>query len=225
MEGTLEAEILIAGRTEEIQNYKRALQLVGMSGVGMYERDKAKLRQKKGLLLPGGGDIAPELFGQCNKGSREINKELDELQLSLLDAYCEQRKPVFGICKGIQIINVYFGGTICQHLPTAHTHEYRGEDRYHMTIAKRDSVLAHLYGLRFPVNSAHHQGIERLGEHLEAIQFAEDCVIEGIVHTALPIWGVQWHPERMLGMGEGDCRYGERILEEWGYRWIKSSGS
>ena len=94
-----------------------------------------------------------------------------------------------------------------------------------MTIAKKDSVLAYLYGLRFPVNSAHHQGIERLGENLEAIQFAEDCVIEGIVHTALPIWGVQWHPERMLGMGEGDCQYGERILEEWVNRWIKSSGS
>lgn len=218
----MDAEIVIAGRTDAIGNYRHALQVFGVSGVGMYECGREKLFQMKGLLLPGGGDIAPELFGEQNQKCRTIDKELDLMQLKLLDVYLKAGKPILGICKGIQIINVYFGGTICQHLPTAYAHEYQGGDQYHMTIARKGSVFERLYGLRFPVNSAHHQGLGRLGKGLSAAQFAEDCVIEGIVHRELPIWGVQWHPERMLGTEE-ECRYGERLLEAWLSEEIKTN--
>ena len=68
--------------------------------------------------------------------------------------------------------------------------------------------------MRFPVNSAHHQGIDKLAEGLEAIQFAEDQLVEGIVHKELPIIGVQWHPERMIERSE-DYAEGARLLEFW----------
>lgn len=210
----MKSRVLIAGRPDQIQNYVLAFQRLGVEGVSIFQCTWQESVGCSGLVLPGGGDIAPEILGQANQGSVEIDEVLDRLQFKILEAYCQQQKPVLGICKGIQVINVYFGGTILQHLPTAHAHAYRNEDQYHMTIAIQDSVLSRIYGLRFPVNSAHHQGIEKLGRNLEAIQFAEDQVIEGIVHKELPIIGVQWHPERMAEK-EGEYLGGERLLEFW----------
>ncbi len=205
-------QLMIAGKPDQIQNYVRAFQRFGVTGVSMYQCTWEEAVSCSGLVLPGGGDIAPELFGQANRGSVNIDETLDRIQLKLLEEYIRQERPVFGICKGIQIINVYFGGTVVQHLPTADAHAYRNGDQLHMTIATQDSILSRLYGLRFPVNSAHHQGLGMLGQGLEAIQFAEDQVIEGIVHKKLPIIGVQWHPERMEEK-EGEYPGGDRLLE------------
>lgn len=207
-------EILIAGVPDKIGNYRRAVEALGAVSRGLYTCSWEEAEGCDALLLPGGGDIAPELFGQKDQGSREVDEILDRMQLRILDSYIRRKKPVLGICKGMQIINTYYGGTIKQHLKTAHFHEYRNGDQYHMTIARKGSILETLYGLRFPVNSAHHQGIDRLGEHLQAIQFAEDRVIEGIVHEELPVIGVQWHPERMPEPDE-DCADGRRLLEYW----------
>lgn len=149
------------------------------------------------LLLPGGGDIDPSLFYEVNKGSVNIDAELDKKQLALLHQFVTAGKPILGICKGMQLINVYFGGGIIQHLPTAHLHTWNGEDRVHMTAAVPGSILAQLYGKRFQTNSAHHQAIGRPGEGLKVIQYAEDRVAEAICHESLPILGVQWHPERL----------------------------
>lgn len=213
VEGSMK-EVLIAGRPDKIINYNRAFADVGISCKGMYECTWKEALACDGLLLPGGGDIAPELWGEKNMGSREIDGILDRLQLKLLEVYAAEAKPVLGICKGMQVLNVYFGGTIIQHLPTAHFHEYRNGDQYHMSIARKGSPLAQLYGIRFAVNSAHHQGIGSLGAGLDAVQFAEDGVIEGILHTQLPIIGVQWHPERMTAE-QGECSDGRRLLEYW----------
>lgn len=70
------------------------------------------------------------------------------------------RKPVLGICKGMQMINIYFGGDICQHLSVSSGHEHRGVDQIHGSRAVKGSFLERLYGESFPVNSAHHQGVE-----------------------------------------------------------------
>lgn len=151
------------------------------------------------LVLPGGGDIAPILFGAENKGSQNIDESLDRIQLYLLDAFLYTGKPVLGICKGLQILNVYFGGTLIQDLPESsrHIHAYQNGDRIHPTKAARGTFAEKLYGGAPVTNSAHHQGIGTVGDGLLVAQYSHDFVIEAMYHEKFPLLGVQWHPERM----------------------------
>jgi putative glutamine amidotransferase len=125
---------------------------------------------------------------------------LDELQFSMLDDFVKKRKPVLGICRGYQVINVYFGGTMIQHLPTAfrHARALDEPDKVHRCIANETSWLAQLYGTIFSHNSAHHQAMDRSGTGLVIdSRCLEDGTVEAVHHETLPIYGVQWHPERM----------------------------
>ena len=153
-----------------------------------------------GLLIPGGWDADPALYGEENVACRGVDPALDQLQLRILDAFVKAGKPVLGTCRGHQMINVYFGGSLIQHVPTPHIHtrdEDSTSDKAHLTQAEKGSFLEELYGERFSVNSAHHQAVKRLGEGLRIVQRSDDGIVEGIVHRDLPVWGVQWHPERM----------------------------
>ena len=161
----------------------------------------------EGLLLPGGGDIDPSMYGQKDQGSTKIDEERDEIEKDLLEKFMASRRPVFGICRGAQLINVVLGGTLHQDIPN-HT-MIEGHDRIHESYTT-DETLKSLFGERFSVNSAHHQAIDRLGEGLCAIQWAPDGVIEAIRHESLPIFGVQWHPERLR-----DPIDGRRLLSWW----------
>lgn len=188
-------KVLIAGTMEGTPNYRKALEHLGASYVvSLTDTDPAGY---DGLLLPGGGDMDPALFGEEPDGSEEPDRVLDDTQLDILDRFVKAGKPVFGICRGEQVINVYFGGTLVQDLPSAPAHKSGERDNRHMTHAVPGSFLAELYGTDFVVNSAHHQGVKRLGEGLEIVQQAEDGVVEGYCHRSLPVWAVQWHPERM----------------------------
>ncbi|MBD5548276.1 MAG: gamma-glutamyl-gamma-aminobutyrate hydrolase family protein [Lachnospiraceae bacterium] len=187
--------ILIAGEPDKTANYEKAMQSLGvMSETSLHVPDVSLY---SGLILPGGGDIDPRLFGQIPKGSRFFDPELDRLQLAVLKAFILDRKPVLGICKGMQLINIYFGGDMFQHLETSKSHEYLGKDQVHGTTAEKDSFLEKLYGSSFPVNSAHHQGVDVPGQGIRYVQRAEDGVVEGLSHTYLLVMGVQWHPERL----------------------------
>lgn len=114
------------------------------------------------LVLPGGGDIDPALLPDKpspDPRCHDIDPVLDRQQLALLDLFVKKEKPVLGICKGMQLICLYFGGGLIQHLETAEAHRYKECDQFHPTHAAPGSFLFHLYGSRFTVNSAHHQGI------------------------------------------------------------------
>ncbi len=189
--------IQIAGNTGS-ENYIAALKLCGARSVLSLSLSDEPVCG--GLLLPGGGDIDPSFYHRENCGSQHIDYYLDKSQFALLEQYRKSGKPVLGICRGHQIINVFFGGDLTQDLPTVDHHKRKeGADVTHSTVADRGSFLADLYGQSFTTNSAHHQGIHTLGRNLVAVQRADDGVIEGIRHETLPIFGVQWHPERMTG--------------------------
>ena len=150
-----------------------------------------------GLLLPGGVDIHPGRYGQENHGSVGIVEALDALQLDVLAAFVKERKPVLGICRGLQLINVFFGGTLIQDLPCSVIHSKKpGEkDKAHPCIAHDGSWIAGLYGQEFCHNSAHHQAVDRLGEGLIADSNCPlDGTIEALHHEKLPVYAVQWHP-------------------------------
>ncbi len=188
-------KILIAGEPDKTVNYENAMKRLGvLSGTSLHVPDTSLY---DGLILPGGGDIDPKLFGQLNKGTRFFDPVLDRLQMAILNAFVLDKKPVLGICKGMQMINIYFGGDMIQHLAASRQHEYIEKDQLHETIARKGSFLEKLYGERFVVNSAHHQGVDSPGQGIEYIQFAPDGVTEGLKHSYLPVIGVQWHPERL----------------------------
>ncbi len=187
--------IAIAGRNKDTKNYEMALKKLGIP----YHTtlSTGDFQSMDGLILPGGGDITPSFFGEKNTASRNIDTELDILQIQALESFIRRKKPVLGICKGIQLINICFGGDIWQNLSTADRHRYQNGDQYHGSVIAPESPLYALYGSRMEINSAHHQGLRRLAPCLEAIQWADDGTIEGIRHKTLPILGVQWHPERL----------------------------
>lgn len=146
------------------------------------------------LLLPGGGDIAPSRYGQSDTACRRVDPVRDELEFRLLDRFVRQGKPVLGVCRGMQCINVYFGGSLLQHIDG---HSQRdGVDRTHAVRTAPGPFAALDASI---VNSAHHQAADRLGDGLRVEQWSADGVAEAVCHTRLPVWGVQWHPERLPG--------------------------
>lgn len=186
--------ILIAGEQGKTANYENAVRKLGAEAVTSLHVPDTTLYDA--LLLPGGGDIDPKLFGQLPHGTGAFDPKLDRIQLEILRAFVSDKKAVLGICKGMQLINIYFGGDMIQHLPESGVHEYKGKDQVHKTVSLQGSVLEDLYGKEFAVNSAHHQGVDTPGRGICYVQYAGK-VPEALVHQYLPVMGVQWHPERM----------------------------
>ena len=199
---------------QNVENYTHALHAAGMEPVVISVQSqhiKQTVQQEyldysqfrpdnyDGLLLPGGGDVNPQMYGQENKESRGIIDELDALQMEILSVYVKEQKPVLGVCRGMQLINVFFGGTLIQHLPTACVHAHKPEepDKIHACRAFEGSWLEELYGQEFYHISAHHQAVDRIGEGLSADSVCpSDGCMEALHHLTLPVYAVQWHPER-----------------------------
>lgn len=148
------------------------------------------------ILLPGGGDIEPWRYGQTPVDVRGADPERDALEASLIREAAARRIPALGICRGMQSIAVAFGGTLCQDVP-GHG-QIGGADRIHGTRTA-PGPLREILGERPAVNSAHHQAVDRPGTGLVPAQWAGDGIVEALLHETLPIWGVQWHPERLDG--------------------------
>ena len=177
-------------------NYLAALSAAGGEGAALY--CPAPDTRFDGLILAGGGDPDSALFGQRPGGSNLPDPRRDRAELALLDAYAGAGKPVLGICRGMQILNIWAGGSLIQDLGGRNlTHRWAGADRVHPVEAAQGSALAALYGRRFWANSAHHQAVDRLGADLRATAWGPDGVVEGLEHGSLPILTVQFHPERM----------------------------
>ncbi|MDD2971307.1 MAG: gamma-glutamyl-gamma-aminobutyrate hydrolase family protein [Lachnospiraceae bacterium] len=190
--------VFIAGYDGDTKNYQMMLRKMGIPFTVMSEDVVTDLWQGRfslrspdvhsytALLLPGGGDITWDCL-------------FDRQQFLILHAFVCSRKPVLGICKGMQLINLYFGGTLYEHLSSASIHCFdsiRKIDQIHSTCLLPDTYLSRLYGHSVKTNSAHHQGCALPGSGLLPAQYSVDSVLEGFYHAVLPVWGVQWHPER-----------------------------
>ncbi len=163
------------------------------------------LSEMQGFVFQGGADIAPSSYGETpiENGRWPGDPHRDAYELSILDWAIKNKKPVFGICRGFQLLNVYFGGTMHQDLalqtgtPVEHRNAEKYDRIFHEVECTKDSLLARIYQQdRLTVNSVHHQGVKTLGRdlHVDA-RCTKDGLIEAFHHTALPVFGVQWHPE------------------------------
>lgn len=213
-------KIAIFGRKKDTENYEKYV--AALPAVPVATLDCGELASCDALLLPGGGDITPAFFGERNNGSGNIDTELDILQFQAVDCALRRSLPILGICKGMQVINVSFGGTIIQDLPTASLHRYQDGDQYHPTVISANCCLHECFGGEAVVNSAHHQSVGTLGSGLIPVQWCPlDGCVEAVVHEHLPVLGLQWHPERLDA--ERTPVRGDRILALLA-AWIRSPG-
>ncbi len=156
-----------------------------------------------GIVLSGGSDIDPRSYGATpGPGKPVYDRDRDRFERGLLSAAIDRGVPVLGICRGAQLMNVHFGGTLIAHLPDdegeAHSsYAYRRYERTHAIAIEPGTRLHDLYGDSVRVNSFHHQAVDQVGQGLRATARAADGVIEAIEHLNLDLVGVQWHPETM----------------------------
>ncbi|WP_412988937.1 gamma-glutamyl-gamma-aminobutyrate hydrolase family protein [Pediococcus siamensis] len=160
-----------------------------------------------GLFLPGGQDVSPQLYGQQpHRLLKQTSLTRDRFELALFELARQQRKPILGICRGFQLINVALGGTLYQDVSLrggsqaiAHDQapEFLGNTATHWVTVHGE--LQKPLGERLFVNSLHHQVISKLAESLIEAATADDGVIEAAVEKdGYPLLAVQWHPEMML---------------------------
>lgn len=157
-----------------------------------------------GLVISGGGDIDPGRYGAENTRSSEVDTERDAWELALVSAARRRGVPLLGICRGCQLLNVAFGGTLHQHVWDSEAHpDLWNEDRTMLVTGHHDvaltGILTKIYGEDARrVNGLHHQAIDRLGDGLEVVATAPDGGIEAVATTdSWTALAVQWHPERL----------------------------
>ena len=185
----MSVKIFISGDPEKFRNYARAVETAG--GTPCFSGSPEDCQ---GLLLPGGGDIEPWRYGQENTHSRGLEPQRDETELALLERFIALGRPVLGVCRGAQVINFYFCGTLIQDMEGHRV--IPGGDVLH-TAEMAPGLLRRLWGPRALVNSFHHQAANRIGEGLRVLARAEDGTVDALGHVRHPVLAIQWHPERM----------------------------
>ncbi|WP_314650430.1 gamma-glutamyl-gamma-aminobutyrate hydrolase family protein [uncultured Microbacterium sp.] len=143
------------------------------------------------VVILGGDDIEPGLYGQDDRRPRRTGYErrADRMQIAVIMDAVRAGRPLLGVCRGHQLLNVALGGTLRQHVEG---HRAAAGDPYVVTPLDLDAVAP---GLAPPALCTHHQAVDELGAGLRALIRADDGVIEAIAHEQLPLLGVQWHPE------------------------------
>jgi putative glutamine amidotransferase len=160
-----------------------------------------------GLILAGGGDIAPAAYGgEPHETIYKVSEERDQFEFALARAaLARPGLPLLCICRGMQVLNVVCGGTLHVHVPkrfgdrVPHRLPPRLASRHSVRLEPSSRVAQMLGATQAEVCSWHHQAIDRLGDDLRPVAWAEDDVIEAVEHAEHP-WciGVQWHPEMQL---------------------------
>lgn len=157
-----------------------------------------------GLVMTGGHDVNPECYGESDRyGNLHCCDARDEMEFALLERAISSDKPVLGICRGLQIMNVFCGGTLYQDLPSEHPsdvdhHQHPPYDRpaHHVRLCEHTSLFDDLQVNVLAVNSYHHQAIHDLAQGLVAMAISEDGLVEAIDRPESRYFrAVQWHPE------------------------------
>ena len=165
------------------------------------------IKKCDGVFITGGADIDPHRYGESKKNTcGQLQQLRDEMELYILGEVLRRNKPILAVCRGVQLLNVYLGGTLYQDIPTEypskinHTQKEGRFEPSHSVGVVKDSPLCKLV-LKdvMTSNSFHHQAIKDLAVGLEAMAYAEDGIIEAVyLPSRYYVRGYQWHPERLF---------------------------
>lgn len=198
------ARVVVPYRVErKLKPYEDAIRAGGMEPVAAFVGDAISLDGAAGLLLMGGSDVNPKQYGEERRPETdEPDDERDEAELRLIEEALARDLPILAICRGLQILNVYHGGTLTQHLTPVEPHDVETEDKgapAHEIEIEAGTKLAQIAGARakmWLVNSRHHQAAAKVGEQLRISARATDGVVEAVERPDRRfVIGVQWHPE------------------------------
>lgn len=184
-----------------------------------------------GIILSGGNDIDPATYGQSGANNQDTNFNRDRTELALIRFALNGELPVIGICRGMQMINVAFGGSLFRHLGSNGKNPYLHAGTLH-PISLNCTMFPEGYrNIRITVNSFHKQGVNAicLANDLYPAAYAEDGIIEAVIHKKYAIGGIQWHPERPGSNQAFDRLFIKQLIEnsaevpKWGIQYGRNN--
>jgi len=206
----------------KLKAYEEAARSVGLEPASAFVLKPPSLDGMAGLLLMGGTDVNPKLYGASPAPETdEPDDERDAVEWRLIDEALERDLPIFAICRGLQMLNVHHGGSLHQHLGSPR-HDTDFEDKStiaHEVMIEPESHLANIVGsTRVRVNSRHHQAVNRIGEGLRvSARDSEEDTIEALEQPNRRfVVAVQWHPEDQVSKEPDQRRLFERFAKACG---------
>ncbi len=202
--------------------YENAVRLAGLDPVRVTPDAPVPLDGLDGLVLTGGTDIDPALFGEEREPhTDDPDRERDRLEMELLTHALDRDLPVLAICRGMQLFNVFHSGTLIQHLEHSKRHSVREkpphEDVHSVRICPGTRAAAIYRDANYGVNSRHHQGVDRVGKDLLVSGVSDDGLVEILERPDRRFAiGVQWHPEDRVEHCPADRRLFEAFAEAVG---------
>lgn len=200
--------LVTAGSGYDVTAYVHSVEASGAEAVVVRPEDRVPLDGWEAIVLTGGADVSPARLGVTLPEHLaplvKVEEARDRLEWKVLDEVERRGLPVLAICRGMQVLNVYRGGTLRLDLAAEGftTINHRQRDRIRETV--HDVVLSEgrlrsiLGAGRVAVNSSHHQAVRRAAPDLRVVAYAPDGVIEGLESADGRLIGVQWHPERLF---------------------------
>ena len=212
--------------------YADALRLVGLEPVLFSADEPWSLKGFDGLLITGGRDIDPKRYGEERAPeTQEPNPWRDRMEIGLLGEALDRDLPILAICRGLQLLNVYHGGTLIQHLAgDPHRILPRPADpskpMHEVSVAPDTKLAAVLGAGRHAVNSRHHQAVDKLGTNLRiSARSVKDGIVEGLERPDKEFAvGVQWHPEDQVRADETQLKLFRAFAEAIGSRGKQAAG-
>ncbi len=188
-------KVFIYGNAKVLVNYKNAI--LKLNALPVISTNIALANDCDCLLLAGGGDVYPEFYGEKDRFCLNKNFSRDFSEFALINLFISKNAPILGICRGLQVLNVYFGGSLNQQILQSNLHFSPNTDCYHKIYLTNNCYFTNIFFKLSIVNSAHRQSVKTLGKGLKTIAVSKDNTIEALCHQKLKITAFQFHPERL----------------------------